>query len=221
MYGKTSFILTVFLGILLVSCTDSSQNNRVVGVKNHMNNNGISTGNNTILHLTELPIVLDSSNYIVFPIKMILASNDVSRFSYSKGGGYNNYIENLIFQNIYTGKTHSLTDKDIHVVSYEPLYSTTKEAEKIIIYQVIDSFPKDETKLAITHLYLGTNDGKLFKKISKPNHHVSDWKYLPKLKKVFFRTIEDTDKNNKLTNTDTHAIFSVSIDDFKVTEILN
>ncbi len=68
-----------------------------------------------------------------------------------------------------------------------------------------------------THLYLGSNDGK----ISKPTHHVSDWKYLHKLKKIFFRTIEDTDKNNKLTNTDTHAIFSVSIDDFRVTEILN
>ncbi len=66
---SSSLTLTVFLEILLVSCTNSSQNNRVVDAKSLLNNNDSSTENNTILHLTELPIVLDSSNYIVFPIK--------------------------------------------------------------------------------------------------------------------------------------------------------
>ena len=221
MFGKTPFILALFFGIVLVSCKKSDLKDLNISSDMAIKNTEEKDVKKRSFFV-DLPIKLDSSKYIIFQVRKIATTNRNNTSSYSKRGGYGNYIENLIFKNIHTEKTHLLTTKKVRITSYEQLYDSEKKAEKIIIYEVIDTFSKDDDALTITSLYMGTNNGKLFKKISKLNEHVTDWKYIPELKKVFFRTIIDSDKNNKFTNTDdTHTIYSVSIDDLTVKELLH
>jgi len=219
MFGRIKFILAVFSGILLVSCTNSNQVDR--SGPNNFDNTDTKDKESTVKLTPALPIKLDSSAYIIFPIHESKESGRISKTSYKSRSGYENYIDNIIFQHIENEKTHLLTTDKIKIVSYEQLYNSKREAEKIMVYQIIDAFSENDEDLTLTSLYLGTNDGKLFKKISKPNHHVNSWKYISETKKIYFKTIEDIDKNNKLNSSDKHYIYSVSMGDFKMEQLLN
>jgi len=224
MCGKIStplLMLTVFFGILLTSCIRN--NSEKLSQENLINEFVGNDIKNDDFHkfITDLPIKLDSSECIIFPIHELTGTKRASKTSYKSRYNYENHLNNIIFQNVHTDKTHFLTTNEIKIVSYEQLYNAEREAEKIILYQVIDSFPKDKDALIFTSLYLGTNDGKLFKKISKPNHQLNGWKYISETKKIYFKTIKDSDKNNELNQLDKHSIYSVSIDNFTVKELLN
>jgi len=224
---KTIFMLAVSLLILLSSCRqNNSENSSHRSFENPLKSSVTNTNKEAekedVKKLTiNLPVKLDSSAYLIYPIGELSTKQSSSfKSSYRSEDRYSGYLTNIIFQNIYTDKTHFLTKNIVKITAYEQLYTTQRVSEKIILYQVIDNFPKDEDALTFKSLYLGTNDGKLFQKVSKANEHVTDWKYIPETKKVYFKTIEDTDKNNELNNTDTEHIYAVSIQDFKVINIL-
>ncbi len=223
MCGKTTTplcMLAVFFGILLTSCNQNNLKKSTQGVIiNNFEENKTENDQSTKL-IADLPIKLDStSNYIVFQVKTLTEKEN--KISYDSRKRYNDtYLRNLIFQNIQTEQTNVLTVNKISIISYEQLYNAKNETENAILYQVIDTFPEDEDAVILTSLYLSSNDGKHFKKISTKNHHLGSWEYFPELKKVFFKTIEDSDGNNKLNNLDKHHIYSVSIEDFKATELL-
>jgi len=220
MCGKIKLMLTVFFAILLASCTNQPQ-----GDKSTANNLDVIVDvekeNNNEQLIADLPIKLDSlSDYIVFQIKAAGNQSD-NKVSYNSRKGYSdNYLRNLIFQNTQTEQTNVLTINKIKIISYEQLYNAKNQTEKVILYQVIDTFNEDEETLTLTSLYLSINDGKNFKKISPKDHHLNSWKYFPELKKVFFKTTEDSDGNNILNNLDKQYIYSVSIEDFKAKELL-
>jgi len=218
-------MLAVSLLILLTSCRQNNSENSsrkssdrplkssIADVKKEENAKKLTIN---------LPVKLDSSAYLIYPIGELSTAVENRSFksSYKSEDRYNGYLTNLIFQNIYTDKTHFLTRNTIKIMAYEQLFNTQRVSEKIILYQVIDNFPEDEGMLTFNSLYLGTNDGKLFQKISKANEHVTDWKYIPETKKVYFKTIEDTDQNNEFNTLDKEHIYSVSLQNFKVINIL-
>jgi len=219
MCGNLKLILTVFIGILLVSCTRSTQENRSI-INNINVVDAVDKETHTDQLVVDLPIKLDSlSDHIIFQIRNINGEPE-NKVSYNSRKNYNdNYLRNLIFQNIETEQTRVLTVDKIRIISYEQLYKANNETENVILYQIIDTFSEDDEALTLTSLYLSRNNGKSFKKVSAKNHHLSSWEYSPELHKIFFKTIEDSDSNNKLNNSDKHYIYSVSIEDFKATKL--
>ncbi len=229
MCGKTTplFMLAVSLLILLTSCNQNrSESSNHGSFDNYLKDSATDTKtasqkDNSKKISINLPVKLDSSSYLVYPIHELTTAQKKSFIrSYESGDWREGYLTNLIFQNIHTEKTHVLTKNTIKIEAYEQLYSSKREAEKIILYQVIDNFPKDKDSLTFKSLYLSTTDGKLFQKISTDNEHLTGWKYISETKKVYFKTIEDSDNNIKFNNADKEHIYSVSIQNFKVTEIL-
>lgn len=208
-------MITAFLGLLLSSCinTDQSKN-----VKNNSDTSEIENGNSKNL-VADLPTIIDSTNYIVFSIK----DNKIQerkRGSYNSENWYNNYLDNLIFQNIKTQETHFLTKKKIKIVLYERLLDSLNPYLNTTIYQVIDSFPKNDSHSTFMSLYLSTNGGKNFTKITKENEHLNSWKYLPETERIYFITNDDSDKNRKLNDKDGQSIHSVSVKDFSRNDLL-
>jgi len=221
MCGKIKQLLVmVLLGTLLFSCKQTERDTRTVENFDAKTNINAKTEDN-LEFIADLPIKIDStSNHIVFQINE-LKDEQNDKKGYSSRKDYStNYLKNLIFQNIETEEVNVLTTSKIDIVSYEQLYNAKNEPEKVILYQIIDNFPEDKEALILTSLYLSIEDGKGFKKISLHNHQLGSWKYFPEMRKIFFKTVEDSDKNNKLDNLDEHHIYSVSIDDFKSTELL-
>ncbi len=220
---KIAIVTVVFLGVLS-SCDKLKKEVNTVGRLDLETTNVKDKPNDKkgLKLIADLPIKIDSSsNFIVFHINTLGESDSSDKMSYTSRKEYHHsYLKNLIFQNIQTDMRNVLTTDKIEIVSYEQLYVEKNKPENVILYQVIDNFSEDKDALTLTGLYLSTEGGENFTKISEKGHHLTNWEYYPELKKVFFKTIEDSDRNNALDNLDTHHIYSVSIQDFKAKELL-
>lgn len=213
MYKKINCIIQVALiTALLWSCTKSQNQETFSGKNNHP----VEENKDTQL-TAELPIEIDSTNYIIFPV--IQQDFQTRWSSYKIAKDYAVGYENLIFQDINTDETHFLSQKNITILNFNALRNKNNEPENVMLYQVIDkNYEKDD--LAKISLYLSTSEGKNFTKISLEDYHVKNWKYIPKTKKVYFNAVVDTNKNEEIDKDDTYASFSVSITNFKSNEIL-
>jgi len=225
---KINLILMIiaFSGMLLSSCNQSKQDSRAIDLaKGHSDENTISIDQKNKEQqsfVANLPIKIDSSsNYIVFQINVQSDEERKTKTEYSGRTAYNyNYLRNLIFQNIQTEEINILTTDNIEILNYQQLYKAKDITKNVILYQVIDTFSEDKDDLILTSLYLSFDSGKGFKKITLNNHHLTEWEYFPELKKIFYKTIEDSDGNNKHNNLDKYHIYSVSVEDFEARELL-
>lgn len=222
--------ITILLLLTFIACNDT-QNQRIVHSDNNDITNSITNDNIQLNSNVEnklivgLPQKLDSSNCVIFPLYMIEINNsrkEASKISYSSRG-YLIPLENLLFQNINTSKTHYLTNEKIKILSYEQLYSTNRVAEKFIIYEIINTDTNKDGFLNmndITNLYISDSNGKNLSQLNHPKHHLLEWNYISEVGKVFFSTSEDIDKNGDFDNNDKQQLYSVSIKDFSKIEVL-
>lgn len=208
-------MIMAFLGMLLSSCLKSTDGENI-NTFSEKSEEEKQISKNLV---ADLPMLIDSTNYIVFSIR----DNKIQerkRGLYKSGNWYNNYLDNLIFQNIETQETHILTKKEIKIISYERLLDSLNPSLNTTLYKVIDSFPKNETQETFTSLYLSTNDGKNFTKITKTNEHLHSWNYIVETNTIYFITKDDIDNNRKLDNKDEQSMHSVSVNDFKRVDLL-
>lgn len=216
MFGKINFVeISLLLILISSSCVDSNSKNTF----EEKNNNGINENTGSSKVVAELPVKIDSSKFIAFPI-IELNEQKNNRNSYTINKRYASSYKNLIFRNTENQKTHFLSSKDIDILNFNQLRNLNNDPEKVILYRVIDKQHLGK-KLKKVSLYLSNNEGKNFTKISMENHHLKNWKYIPSLRKVYFSTAVDIDKNEKLNEKDKYFIYAVSIDDFKVDQLLN
>ena len=210
--------LILILLISMISCTDK-QKQRIVYPENNneeLNEQAIIEEDIKDKLMVHLPQKLDSTNYLIFPINRILINNSktrMSKLSYSSSH-YNIPLENLIFENIITGKTHKLTQEKIKILSYQQLFGENRNSEKIIIYKVISHDTNQDGYLDngdIVSLFISDSSGKKFSRISKSNEQLLEWNYIFETKKVYFRTVNDIDKNGIFDKNDKHNIYSTSI----------
>lgn len=208
-------MIMAFLGMLFSSCLTSEKRE---GVQNFSEKSeDEKQGSKTLV--ANLPMLIDSTNYIVFSIRDNKIQERKSG-SYDSQNWYNNYLDNLIFQNIETQETHILTKKKIKIVSYERLLDSLNPSLNTTLYKVIDSFPKNEKQETFTSLYLSTNNGKNFTKITKTDEHLHSWNYIPETNSIYFITNDDLDGNRKLNEKDGQSMHSVSVNDFTRKDLL-
>ena len=211
---KTLMIMA-FLGMLLSSCLKSTDGESI-NTFSEKSEDKKETSKNLV---ADLPMLIDSTNYIVFSIR----DNKIQERKkglYKSGNWYNNYLDNLIFQNLETQETHILTKKEIKIISYERLLDSLNPSLNTTLYQVIDSFPKNEKQEIFTALYLSTNNGENFTKITKINEHFHSWNYLPKTNTIYFITHDDKDNNRKLNDKGGQSIHSVNVNNFVRKDLL-
>ncbi|MBJ2176087.1 hypothetical protein JBL43_17680 [Aureibaculum sp. A20] len=207
---KYNFLMTTAcFGMLFLSCvkTADDKNTNPFIDKSENQKKAVKT------LVADLPSLIENTDFIVFSVRDNVV-REQKRSSYDSDNWYNNYIDNLIFQHIKTQETHVLTKKKIKIISFERFIDSLNPTLNTTIYQVIDSFPNNEKQETFTALYLSTNEGKNFTKITKSNEHLTRWKFIPETKNIYFTTANDTNSNRKLDEQDGQSIHSVSINDF-------
>lgn len=203
---KKEMILILFLvGVVFVGCEENAKNDikEVTVLDKNKNEIKIDT---TLIKVADLPILIDSTNYLIHPVGY--GNNrevNKSYFSSSKGGEtyhltgfYDNEINgmmtNLKFQKLGSDKFTSLTKENIQISSVSflrEIFNVTKQ--QILMYKVIDSDTNDDEKLDYEDdisLYLSKVDGTNFIKISPQNQKVINVKELAENKRLYFKTIE-------------------------------
>jgi hypothetical protein len=186
----------------------------------------------TKLEISDLPIQFEGSNILVYAIGNLTVGDINKKGSYESASSYEGvsgfhvsnsmeneitgYLQNLKFQEIGTDSLQLLTDKIMLIerVSFV-------KSNKILVYVLADADTNQDGLIDsndIKSLYISTELGKNFSKISTELQELIDWKYIESANKIYFRTIEDANKNGEFDKKDTIHYHVVNLKENKVSE---
>lgn len=167
--------------------------------------------------IVDLPIQMEGTNILLFPVGD-LKSSDSNDYSSSRGNqlgfkvsNYSEYqitgfIKNIKFQEVGKDSIVSLTDKNVLIQSVTYLKSVAdKTKQQILVYILEDMDTNKDVKLDdndIKSLYLSDISGNRFTKISIDFQELIDWKIMEYGNRLYYRTIEDINKNGEFDKND-------------------
>lgn len=167
--------------------------------------------------VADLPVHMEGTNVLIFPVgdlnffkKQGYSKSDKNiSYTISNYGEYEitGYLDNLKFQEIGKDTIVSLTDKPVLIQSATYLKNhADKTKQQLMVYVLEDLDTNKDGKLNdadIKSLYISSIDGKNFTKLTSDFQELIDWKYIAVKNSLYFRTIEDTNKNGEFDKDDT------------------
>ena len=116
------------------------------------------------------------------------------------------FLQNLKFQKIDSDSIKKLTDKPVLIQTATYLKSVAdKTNNQIMVYTMVDMDTNKDGKVDtsdIKALYLSEISGEKFTKISYDFQELIDWKLIGSKNRLYYRTIEDTNKNGEFDKKD-------------------
>ena len=172
------------------------------------------------IQIADLPIQMEGTDYLIHPIADLSirekgiksrygssSVNDLS-FTISNYGEFEitGFLQNLKFQKIDSDSIKKLTDKPVLIQTATYLKSVAdKTNNQIMVYTMVDMDTNKDGKVDtsdIKALYLSEISGEKFTKISYDFQELIDWKLIGSKNRLYYRTIEDTNKNGEFDNKD-------------------
>jgi len=184
----------------------------------------------TKILVSELPIKFDSTDVILFAIGLVdlqerggyskissgsYGGPDIASSYFIRANLVGTFI-NIVFQD-KSGNERKLTDKKIEIRSVTFLREIFKKTKAgYLLYSISDRDSNGDKELDhadLEALYISKVDGTDFEKISKELHEFYDYNLIRGENRVYFRTLEDKNKDGELNNKDKfhyyHIDFSV------------
>ena len=170
--------------------------------------------------IADLPIQIEGTNYLIHPIGDLRVYENGAKSSYGSSsvidlsftvsnyadGEITGYLQNIKFQKIDSDSLQSLTDKPVLIQTASYLKGVASGSKKqIMVYTLFDIDTNRDGKLDssdIKSLYLSDISGERFTKISANFHELIDWSVIDSKNRLYFRTVEDTNKNGKFDKND-------------------
>ena len=168
--------------------------------------------------ISDLPVHMEGTNFLIFPVgdmnffkKQGYASSKGDKnisYTISNYGEYEitGYLDNLKFQEIGKDTIYALTDKNVLIQSATYLKNhADKTKQQLMVYVLQDIDTNKDNKLDINDiksLYISSIDGKNFTKLTEDFQELIDWKYVPAKNGIYFRAVEDTNKNGEFDSND-------------------
>jgi hypothetical protein len=163
------------------------------------------------IEVADLPINMEGTNFLIHPIGVMLGNGKGIKSSYDSEQGFTvsnygeyqitGYLKNLKFQEIGKDTIYALTDKQILIETATYLKTfADKSKQQLLVYSLADMDTNKDGKLDnsdIKSLYLSTISGQKFTKLSADFQELIDWKIIESKNLLYFRTIEDTNKNGE------------------------
>lgn len=189
------------------------------------------------IKIADLPILMEGTKYLIHPIgdvrvyddyKSVYGSSKTNQVSYAISN-YNRfeltgYFTNLKFQNIDSTEVKTLTNDIILIQSVTFLNTFAEKTKKqILVYNYVDNDTNKDGNVNqndIKSLALSTIDGSNFTKLSEDFSEIMDWNIIEAQNRLYFRCIEDINKNGAFDKDDkVHYHFVNLLDkDWKVEE---
>jgi len=171
----------------------------------------------TQIKVADLPVHMEGTKYLIHPVGDIRIYDDSNRsYGSSRTSGsvsyaisnYNRfeitgYFENLKFQHVDSTALRPLSSKPLQIQTATYLSTYTKK--QVLIYTLVDSDTNKDGKTDsndIRSLYISDISGKNFKKLSGDVQELVDWNLIEAQGRVYFRTLEDFNKNGAFDKND-------------------
>lgn len=205
--------------LLLTSCKEEVEKPKVTYDGTSRAKELVKT-DSTQIQIADLPLQMEGTDYLIHPVadlsireKGIKARygsssvNDLS-FTISNYGEFEitGFLQNLKFQKIDSDSIRKLTDKRVLIQTATYLKSVAdKTNNQIMVYTMVDMDTNKDGKLDISDikaLYLSEISGERFTKISSDFQELIDWKLIGSNNRLYYRTVEDTNKNGEFDKKD-------------------
>jgi len=233
MKTKVGLFASVFSVVLFFSCKGQEEKPKVIykdEVETPEQQEAVKEKTEDI-RIADLPLVVGSSSYLIHPVGEVrvyaspskYGTSKVNQFSYTVSNyvpfEITGYLENLMFQHKDSLEIRPLTTKKIQIQSVVYLNTIAEKLKKnILVYNVFDGDTNRDGKIDsndIKTLYISKSSGKEFKKLSPYLQELLDWTVVDVQNRLYFRTIEDINKNGAFDKNDNVNYFYVDLTDPK------
>lgn len=205
--------------LLLTSCKEEVEKPKVI-YDSANKGKEMAKVDSTQVALSDLPIQMEGTDYLIHPVgdlrvyergtKTRYGSSSVIDLSFTISNYGENeitgYLQNLKFQKTDSDSIHALTEKPALILTATYLKAVSDRAKKqIMVYTMYDIDTNRDGKLDtsdIKSLYLSEISGAHFTKISPEFQELIDWSLIESKNRLYFRTVEDTNKNGQFDKND-------------------
>lgn len=203
--------------ILLVGCKEETEKPKVIYENTSKEQSEPKIDTSKIL-VADLPVQMEGTSVLLFPIGEFTVANGTSKTKYSSSERESfvvsnsneyeitGYLSNFKFQQIGSDSLKVLTDKPVLIERVTYLKSIADKTKKqFLVYVLEDMDSNKDGKLDsndIKDLYISTIDGSNFKKLSVEFQEFIDWNVIDSQNRLYFRTIEDINKNGAFDKDD-------------------
>lgn len=212
------FILAISSLFTIVSCTKKEEEKPKVKYEEPVAKKEVKVDSAQI-KVADLPVHMEGTKYLIYPIGEMRIYDDSYKSSGSSRmenvsyaiSNYNRYeltgyFENLKFQHIDSTSINVLTDKKVQIQTATYLNVVAARTKKhILVYTLVDSDTNQDGKTDsndIRSLYISDISGKRFTKLSQDMQELIDWNVIDAQNRLYFRTIEDINKNGAFDKND-------------------
>jgi hypothetical protein len=216
------YIYKILLGVsvlFLTSCKEEVEKPKVI-YDSANKAKGIGRVDSAQVSISDLPIQMEGTNYLIHPVgdlrvyergpKARYGSSSVIDLSFTISNYGENeitgFLQNLKFQKVNSDSIRPLTDKPALIQTASYLKSVSDRAKKqILVYTMYDIDTNRDGKLDtsdIKALYLSDISGDRFTKVSPNFQELIDWNLIESINRLYFRTVEDTNKNGQFDKND-------------------
>ena len=222
---KYTFCISLILAVAFVSCKkEEAQKPKVIYLDTSKAKTEVPE-DTTQIEIADLPIHMEGTNYLIFPIGTLSGDkkglksgyDDETSYTVSNYGEYQitGYLQNLKFQEVGKDTIYALTDKNVLIETATYLKNiAVKTKKQLMVYSLADMDTNKDNKLDnsdIKSLYLSDVSGKNFTKISVDFQELIDWNVIEFKSRLYFRTIEDTNKNGAFDKEDAFHYYFVNL----------
>lgn len=206
--------------LFFVSCKEEEQKPKVIYDEAGADKGQVKKIDSTQIKVADLPVHMEGTKYLIHPVGDIRVYDDSNRsYGSSRTNGnvsyaisnYNRfeitgYFENLKFQHIDSTAMRPLTDKKIQIQTATYLNTiATRYKKNVLLYTLVDADTNQDAKVDVNDiksLYISDAAGRGFKKLSQDAQELIDWNLIEAQGRVYFRTIEDINKNGAFDKND-------------------
>lgn len=235
---KVLIALLTLSSVFFVSCKEEAEKPKVIYDGNKPVKEQPKKVDSTEIKVADLPLHMEGTKYLIHPIGDIRIDDDsntiygTSRTNNSVSYAISNYnrfeitgyFENLKFQHADSTSLRPLTDKKIQIQTATYLNTISDKYKKqLLLYTVVDADTNKDGKVDandIRSLYISDISGHGFKKLSQDVQELIDWNLIETQGRVYFRTIEDINKNGAFDKNDKVHYYYVNLltPDFAVSD---
>lgn len=219
MKNLSKYLFLVFL-ITCISCKEEVEKPKVI-YGNPTKQKAQPKTDASQVEIADLPIQMQGTNYLIHPIAGLNIYGGNTKSKYESTSNVNGisfkisnyseyeitgYLRNLKFQEIGSDSIKSLTDKPILIQTATYLKSVSdKVKQQVLVYSLADLDTNKDDKLDVNDiksLYISEVSGNRFTKISEDFQELIDWNLIESKNRLYFRTVEDTNKNGQFDKDD-------------------
>jgi len=224
--------------ILLTSCKEEAAEKPKVTYDAAKTEKAPTNTDTTQIEIADLPIHIPGTNYLIHPVgdlniytgssrkyESASATNDIGfTISNYSEGEITGYLRNLKFQLIGSDSIKALSEKPLLIQSATFLKTVAeKTKQQIMVYALADVDTNQDGKLDtndIKSLYLSEIGGGRLTKMSADMQELIDWNISEFQNRLYFRTIEDTNKNGEFDKNDVMHYHYIDLNskDWKVSD---